>query len=554
MANIKLNKKIFEKEIGKLDEKMQEGIAMMGTPVDKVADEEIEVEIFPNRPDLLSYQGFKRSFLAFLGKKPGLKEYKINKPQKDYKLIVDSTVKEVRPYTACAIIKNLKFDDKKIKEMIDIQEKLHVTMGRNRKKLAIGIYPLEKITLPIIYKALEPDKISFIPLEMDREMNGLQILQRHPAGRDYAHLLAGKAKFPIFIDAKNQILSMPPIINSQITGKVSETTKDIFLECSGFDLDTLKKCLNIIVTTFADMGGEIYQMEIQYGLTKKEITPNLNPEKMKISLENANKLIGLKLNEKELQKNLEKMGHKYDSKTKTVESPAWRVDIMHEVDLIEDVAIAYGYENLFPEIPSISTTGKEAKKEMIKRKISEILAGLGLLEVLNYHLTIKNDQYDKMSLSEKDKKESIDVENSKTEYTTLRENLSHYILKNLSENVDAEYPQKIFEVGTTFELDQKKDIQEKEKLAIALTPGNFTELKQVAEYLFRMIEKDYKIVEPKETHKKTGHFIDGRIGEIKINDKTVGYLGEVHPKILQHWKIRMPVAIFEIDLEEIFKD
>lgn len=553
VANVKINKKTFEKEIGKLDEKMQERIALFGTPIDKLSDEELEIEIFPNRPDLLSYHGFKRAFLAFIGKKPGLREYKINKPQKDYKVIVDSSVKEIRPFTVCSIIKNLKFDSEKIKEMIEIQEKLHLTMGRNRKKLAIGIYPLEKITLPITYKALEPDKISFIPLEMDREMNGLQILQRHPTGRDYAHLLAGKAKFPIFVDAANQILSMPPIINSQLTGKVAETTKDIFMECSGFDIETLKKCLNILVATFADMGGEVYQMEIYYGLTKKEISPNFTPEKMKVALENVNRLIGLNLNEKELQKNLEKMGHKYDPKTKSVESAPWRVDLMHEVDLIEDVAIAYGYENLIPEIPDISTTGKESKKEMIKRKIGEILSGLGLLEVSNYHLTTKSDQIINMGLNEKNEKNIVEVEQSKTDYKILRKNLTHYLMKNFGENVDSEYPQRIFETGTIFSL-KNENIDEKENLAIALAPGNFTELKQIIEYLFRMLDKKYQIVEPKENHKETEHLIDGRIGEIKVNDKVVGYLGEVHPKILQNWKIRMPVVILEMDLEEIFKD
>lgn len=223
MAIININKKLFEKEIGKLDEKMQDRIAMFGTPVEKISNEEIQIEIFPNRPDLLSYHGFKRSFLSFLGKKTGLKKYKINKPEKDYKVFIDSSVRNVRPYTACAIIKNLKLDNEKIKELIEIQEKLHITVGRKRKKVAIGIYPLEKIKLPITFKALEPDKIKFIPLEMSKEMSGLQILQRHATGKDYAHLLAGKEKFPIFLDANEDILSMPPIINSQLTGNPSRS-------------------------------------------------------------------------------------------------------------------------------------------------------------------------------------------------------------------------------------------------------------------------------------------------------------------------------------------
>ena len=113
-------------------------------------------------------------------------------------------------------------------------------------------------------------------------MDGLQILSKHPKGRDYAHLLEGKKLFPYFIDAQNNILSMPPIINSHQTGKISESTKDVFIECSGFDYQTLKTCLNIIVTALADMGGQIYSLELDYGV--KKTTSDLTPEKMKLDL------------------------------------------------------------------------------------------------------------------------------------------------------------------------------------------------------------------------------------------------------------------------------
>jgi len=546
MANIKINKKIFEKEIGELDEKMQERITLFGTPVESVDEENLELEIFPNRPDLLSYQGFKRSFLAFLGKKNsvGLKDYKLNKPLKDYKVIVEGSVESVRPFTACAIVKNIKLDDEKIKEIINIQEKLHFTVGRKRKKLAIGIYPLEKIKLPITYKALEPDKIKFIPLESDREMSGLQILQRHSAGRDYAHLLAGKQKFPIFVDNDNNILSMPPIINSHLTGKITESTTDIFIECSGFDFEILKKALNIIITTFLDMNSEVYQMTLQYK-NKNNITPDLKPDKMKINLNNVNKLLGLNLNEKQLKTFLERMGYSYSNKTAIV--PAWRTDILHEVDLIEDVAIAYGYENFIPEIPSVSTIGEEDMKETKKRKIAEILANVGLLEVSNFHLTKKEDQFAKMNLNEKESK-LVEVEESKTDYTILRQNLSHYLLKILSENVDAEYPQRIFEIGTVFS-NKSDQIEEKENLALALTPGNFTDIKQILEYMFKMIDAEIELKEPLNVNKC---FIEGRAAEIVLKDtkKVIGQIGEIHPRILRNWRLKMPVGIFEINLGE----
>lgn len=551
MAVVNFNKKTFEQEIGKLDENMQNRISMFGTTVEGITNEELQIEILPNRPDLLSYQGFKRAFLAFLGKNVGLKEYKVNKPEKDYKVVVDSSVKDVRPYTACAIVRGLTFNDERIKELIEIQEKLHITIGRKRKKMAIGIYPLEKIKLPIIFKAIEPDQIKFIPLESDKELSGLEILQKHPTGKEYAHLLAGKAKFPIFVDSDNKILSMPPIINSLATGKVTSETKDLFVECSGFDFEVLKSCLNMIVTCLADMGGKIYQMEVKYGLTKKEITPELKTTEMKISLQNTNKLLGLELDEKQLKQLLEKMGYDY-SKGK-VKVPSWRPDVLHEVDLIEDIAIAYGYENFVPEIPKISTIGEEDRKETIKRKISEIFIGLGIIEVSNYHLTRKKDQIEKMGLPEK-KSNALEVIGSKTEYTDLRENLTHYLLKNLSENVDSEYPQKIFEIGTVFTLDSSEQrIKENENLCFAVSPGNFTEVRQVLEYLSKMIDKN-KSIELKEIEKIPEHFINGRTAEILFNKKRIGFIGEIHPKILANWRIKMPVALFEIELDDVLNE
>lgn len=540
MANVKFDRKTFEKEIGKLDESMMEKIALFGTPVEKLDENVLEIEIFPNRPDLLGYHGFKRSFLSFLGSKVGMKVYPLKKPEKNYEVKVDSSVKDVRPYTACAIVRNLNFDDTKIKEIIEIQEKLHSTVGRGRKKIAIGIYPLEKIELPITFKALEPDKIKFQPLESPREMSGLEILQKHPTGKEYAHLLTGKMKFPVFVDKNETILSMPPIINSEKTGRVTNETKDLFVECSGFDFEILKKCLNIIVTNLAEMGGEVYQMKI-----KDQVTPSFDSESMKISIDYVNKLLGLNLKEKDLKQCLEKMGYNY--KSGVVEIPSWRVDVLHEVDLIEDVGIAYGYENFEPEIPRTSTIGSESKKGVIKRKISELLVGLNLSEVSSYHLSRKDDQILNMNLSEKDAKSLIGIDSSKTDYNIMRPNLMSPLIRIISENSDSEYPQKIFETGRVFYF-KNKEIVEEEGLSVLVAPGNFTDLRQIIDYLFYNLSLEFKIEEC-----ECSPFVEGRAGKIIFEGNEIGYIGEVHPKILKNWKIKVPISLFEINLEKIFE-
>ncbi len=539
MATIKIPKKEIEK-YAKITSELLEKMNLMGIPIEAMHEDEIEFEVMPNRPDTLSVQGYLRAFKSYIGKEPGLKKYKISAPEKNYKIKIDSSVKNIRPFTVCSIIKNLSFNNEKIKEIIDLQEKLHHTLGRKRKKIAIGIYPLEKINLPIRYIALHPDKIKFIPLETSKEMTGRQILQKHPAGKEYAHLLNGFEKYPVFIDSKNNILSMPPIINSNETGKITESTKEIFIECSGFDLSILKKTLNIIVTTFADMGGKIYQMELDY--TKKIITPDLEPETMPLSIKNTNSLLGLNLNETDISSLLEKMGYSY--KSGNVQIPAWRTDILHEVDIIEDIAIAYGYDSLEPEIPNISTAGEESKESKIKSKLSEILIGLGLIEISSYHL-IKQEEV------QKNMEKAIELEDSKTDYKFLRPNLLIPVLRILSENKDNEYPQKIFEIGTVFSPDLENQaetsILEKENLIIALTPSNFTEIKQVLDYLAKILNLSYTF---KETIKK--ELIEGRTAQIIVNDKPIGYIGELHPKTLKERNIKMPVSVLEISLEEIF--
>jgi len=544
MTILTLNKQQLEKEIGKITPELENKISMFGTPIEKVTNTEVSVEVFPNRPDLLSMQGFVRAINSFL-KKPQIPEYKINKPEKDYKVIIDKSVKQVRPFTACAIIKNLSLDNEKIKQIIDIQEKLHASYGRNRKKLAIGIYPLEAIKLPITYKAKKPEEIKFIPLESKKEMTGRQILSQHPAGREYGNLLKDAEVFPIFEDANNEILSMPPIINSHKTGKITEKTNEIFIECSGFNQEYLNKTLNIIVTTFADLGGEIYAMEIQD--KTKELSPNLEPEKMQFSIENINKTLGLELKESEIKQLLAKMGIGYEKNQALI--PAYRTDIIHEIDLAEEVAIAYGYDKFIPEIPNISTIGEEDKTAIFKRKISEILAGLNLLEISTYHLSTKEKQFKKINIKDF-KNQMIEVQDSKTENNILRNSLLAQSINILSENSDAEYPQKIFELGKVFSHSDSTDTQisETEKLCISLCyeKANFTELKQIFDYLMRMLEKKYEI---KETENSS--FITGRCGEIIINNKSAGIIGEINPTVLKNNKIKMPVTSLEISLDQL---
>lgn len=544
MPTISVSKKVFEKLVGKqlpLD-KLKDRISYLGTDLEKIEDDEIVVEIFPDRPDMLSVQGFARAFSSFIGIKTGLRKYTVKKSH--YKVIIDKSVNKIRPYTACAIIKNIKFDDEKIKEVIQIQEKLHVTYGRNRRKAAIGIYPFEKIKPPIKFTAKKPEQIKFRPLEFPKEINGRQILSKHPAGREYGHLLDGLDKYPIFVDANNAILSMPPVINSQETGKITEKTKDVFIECSGFDFNVLSICLNIIVTALADMGGEIYSMDLLYS-NKKRITPDLEPKKMRININMMNKWLGLNLKEKDIKKFLNRMGFGY-SKAKIL-VPTYRADVLHEVDLYEDIAIAYGYENFNEEIPKVATIGEEDCFEKFKNKIANLLTGFNLLELNSYSLTNKGDLLDKTGV----KMDYVELENASLDYNILRTWLIPSLLKILKENKRYNYPQRIFEIGTIFKKTGKGEtgIEENTRVCVMIAHSNagYTEIKQILDSLLTNLNIDYNIEETEHDS-----FIPGRVGRVVVNNKKVAYIGEIHPRSLENFNLEIPIATFELNLTELY--
>src|SRR3989344_2024914 len=499
--------------------------------------------VVSNRPDLLSEQGFSRALNSFLGYSKGLRKY--NYKKSNYKVIVDKSVNEVRPYTAFFLVKNIKLDDDKIKELINIQEKLHLTFCRNRKKASIGIYPAEKIAFPIHYKLLPKEKINFKPLESTSIMGFNEILAKHETGKKYANLLDNLNKYPVFIDNENKILSLVPIINSDETGKIDHNTKEFFVECTGVDLNIVNFLSNILATTFIDMGGDVYAMEINYH-DETFITPELKTNELYINLDNINKLLGLKLNENEIKNLLEKMGFNYENKKVII--PCYRTDVFNEVDIIEEIAIAYGYENFNPEIPNIATIGEEDNFNAFKEKISNLLIGLNLVETSTYIINNDLNLNKKMKLNN----DLIMLGNSlNQDYNALRNSIIPSLLKILKENKHNEYPQKLYEIGKIFiRGESETGIKEDERLGIILSHvnANFTEIKQVLDFLLNNLNLKYEIIDADHDS-----FIQGRAGRILVNDKKLAYIGELNPEVLRNYDLELPCACLEINLTEIFK-
>lgn len=535
-------------------EELQSTLFDMGMELESVDGDDISVEVTAERLDLLSLQGLARALRAFLG----IAKVPIyNSKKSDYVVNITSKVKNVRPFTVCAIVKNLNLFDERIKEIIDVQEKLHSTLARGRKKGAIGIYPLEHITLPITFTADIPQDIVFQPLGSQKEMNGLEILKEHETGREYAHLLEDKEMFPYFVDDSNKILSMPPIINSEATGRVSENTKDIFIECSGFDKVLLNELLTNLVCMFADMGGEIYSMTLNYEGESSELTPKLNYQEKKFSTKTLKHYIGLDLSVEELKVILEKMMYTIkDIQTSAngetefqLLAPAFRRDLWHEVDIAEDVARAYGYNNLPLTFPNVSTIGSTLDLSNLREDLSSVMVGLGFLETYTFGLTAKQDQLTNMLLSEENVG-FVSVANGNETQGMLRISLIPEQLKALMNNRNQPLPQKIFEADFVVLPDSSKDVKARNEMHLSamITDKSvtFTQIKQVLDSLLTTIGVDISI-------KPTNHpsFIKGRAGVILLDDVPIGIVGEINPRVIVNFGLSTPVAAFEINIESL---
>ncbi|MFH1439913.1 MAG: phenylalanine--tRNA ligase subunit beta [Candidatus Woesearchaeota archaeon] len=552
MPTITLNKNVFEKLVGKKlpIDKLKDRISMLGTDLEKIEGNEIHVEIFPNRPDMLSEQGFARAFSSFIGVNTGLRKYNVKKSR--HKVIVKNLPKEW-PYAVACIVRGLKLDDEKVREIIQLQEKLGMTFTRNRKKGGLGLYPCEKLTFPVKFIGMKPEDINFRPLEFPNTMPVKQILAKHPKGKEYGYIMEGWDKYPVFVDDKNIIMSMPPIINSHDVGKIDENTTDVFIEGTGPDLNTIKTSLFILTTSLADMGGKIESLDIVYP-DRKFTFPDLSPKKIKLKIDYVNKILGVKLKDKELKKYLEQMGYGIEKFEKGKETkaivlvPAYRADILHPIDLVEDIAIAYGYENFKEEIPNVSTIAEEDEFEVFKKNVANIMVGLGIIEVCTYHLINEKDQTTNMCLNT----EVVKLANATTEeFNSLRLWMIPCLMNVLKHNKHNEYPQNIFDIGVVFKknIEKETNVEEFTRIACALSypDADYTGIRQRLDNLLKMLDVEYKVIEYEHDS-----FIPGRVGRVVVDGKKIAVLGEISPVVLKNFELNMPTGVFELNLTELF--
>jgi phenylalanyl-tRNA synthetase beta chain len=366
---------------------------------------------------------------------------------------------------------------------------------------------------------------------------------------NYRHLVDWSPKYPLLIDKDGAVLSMPPIINGELT-RLDANTRNLFLDVTGPSYQAVEQSLNVLATALADMGGALEEVNVKYS-DHTVVSPNLNPEKMGLRVDYANELLGLRLSEAETIKCLRRSrldARKVGKGVLGVLFPPYRIDILHEVDLVEEVAIGYGYYRLKPTIPKSVTVGEQHPAHKLANVVRQVMIGLGFLETMNFTLTNERVHYEYMRAKPED---LIKLANPVSiEYTIMRQSLLPGLMKNLADNKSESFPQRLFEASDVGKINKRIETMCERRLHLAAvsshSTANFTEIKSVAEAFLASLGLKWQIKEAKHPS-----FLDGRTAAIMIKGKQLGILGEIHPQVLNNFELENPAAAFEINMEKI---
>lgn len=525
---------------------LEETLFLMKAEVERVDGNEIQIEVNPDRQDMLSAEGIARTVRSFIEIEPGLKKYRVRRSGK--KIIVKKGLENIRRYIACGVAKNVEISDELIKDYMQLQDQLTSTHGRNRKKASIGLYVYDDIRFPIHYCLVKPDRISFAPLGNEEVMDGQRILSEHEKGMEFGAIISEFPKWPLLIDAKEEVLSLPPIINSNTLGRITEDTSNIFVEVTGTHLPTVNQALNIMVTALVQRKGSVESVTVKYPNGKLMETPDLRPLSNSVAKDDIVHLLGLDLSNEELVRALTRMGH--DGSVRgariAVRSPAYRTDLLHDVDIIEDISIGYGYNNIEPTMPVTMTAGTLRTATRLKKKVCDIMIGMQYQEVLSYIMT-SPEVLNQWMIRDN---EIVTTTNPRSrDYSVLRNALLPILIHFISKNQHADLPQRVFEVGDVVIPDSSREtmVQQVPSLCGLVTDVRVNLTSLMSDIVFVLANLglegrfDFKM-------REDPTFIPGRAADIVVKGRKIGLFGEISPEVLTNFEILNPVMSFELEL------
>lgn len=513
--------------------------------VESVEGDKLSYEATHDRPDLYSAELLSVALRGLLGVERGLPRFPAGSAAGDAYVAGPA----YRPFAFFAVAEGVKLDDESIRQLVQLQEKIHLTFGRDRRKVSIGFYDLRGIEFPIRYVACEPDSIRFRPLGFTVEMTPKEVLSQHPKGIEYRHLVEGYETVPLILDAGGRVVGFPPITNSE-DYRVTEDTTDILIDVTSTDLEAGRKVLAIIAAAFAVRGGVLRQVRVLRQNTE-ELSPRLEPESVVYDNELTERLIGLKLSVEEVVELLLSMrmeARQIGERLLEVRYPYYRLDILHPVDITEEVAMAYGYERLVPEPLPPKHPGREHPVEVFTRVAREVMLSLGFTEVNNYIMTNRKLMFEMMNLPDQP---IVEVENPRHEaYQSLRTWITPQLLSVLASSKHAGYPQKIFEAGDVVIPDETREnlVREERHLAFAIAGRGITLTDGLSTLKGMAILLSLELSLTPLEHPS---LIRGRAAAVHVCGDACGFIGEVHPQVLVNFGLEVPVVVCELNLEKV---
>lgn len=505
-----------------------------------------------NRPDLWSAEGIARQLRCAAGRR---RDYPFFSGEPAGQIVVEPDMHKIRPYVGAFIVEGVKVNQSSLEQIIQTQEKLAEHFGRRRKDVAIGVYNLRKITFPIHYRPQDPAGHRYTPLGEDEPMSLSEILERHPKGVEYGWILSGNQRVPLLVDEAGMTLSMPPIINSREVGEVVPGDSDLFIEATGENLDSLVLALNIMACDMADRGGHIRRVRTSYpydtGLGREVDLPERLPRSLTIPIAEFSRLLGLPVKPTEIDNVLERYGCDVtiDGETAEVRPPPTRLDYLHLVDAVEDFAIARGYETFVPSMPRDFSVGRSDPVCVLENKVRDHMVGLAYEEIVSNLLVSRAQVCSKMNQPDQPVVEIANMMNEN--HAVLRNAVLPSLLAAESHSAAAAYPHRLFEAGEAAVFDRQAARGSRTEMHLAALvahrEASLSEIHADLDFLLFQIGHQLRLEEIEHPS-----FIPGRAARVlTASGDSLGLLGEVHPQVLQKWEISVPVAAFEIDLDQI---
>ncbi|MDR1787293.1 MAG: phenylalanine--tRNA ligase subunit beta [Treponema sp.] len=527
-----------------------------------------------NRPDLWGTAGCARQLRIYQG--GGIPAYPFfSTPGKAlaarHQVIVEDTVRKVRPFLAGFVAAGKGITDAGLRDMIQTQEKLAGNFGRKRRTISMGLYRIAIIKWPIHYKAVDPDSVSFVPLQWDVPLTLREILKQHPKGKEYGFIQEHEPLHPLLVDAAGGVLSYPPIINSADLGAVQVGDSDLFVEITGTDMPSVTLAASIMACDLADQGFSIEPVRVDYAYDtpfgRSVVNPLYFQEPVFCSLARIEKFLGEKIDVDAALAALARMGVraepargeengagalsiKSDGPVEGVlaRPPEYRNDFLHAADVAEDVMMGRGLASFAPERPKDFTLGRLSALTLLSRRVKSLMVGLGYQEMIYNYLGSRKDLVEKMRGGGE---RILRVSNPMTEnYEYVRDSILASLMGTEAVSGGAAYPHKIFETGKVAFKDASDPSGARTRQYLGFlhsgADANFNTVAAEMQTLCYYLSKEYQVTESDDPR-----FIPGRAAAVILDGKPAGVFGELHPEVLANWGSTVPAAAAELDLERL---